>query len=66
MLVAFFNGLYYSLHSDALKDHVSYIKEWSKNMHSAHSIMSSNMIHQNKKKKWKLAITNFINQLGHF
>ena len=30
------------------------------------NIMSSNMIHQMKKKKRKFAKTNFINQLGHF
>ena len=30
------------------------------------NIMSSNMIHQRKRKKRKLALTNFINQLGHF
>ena len=30
------------------------------------NIMSSNMIHQKKKKKRKLAIISFKNQLGHF
>ena len=31
-----------------------------------HCVMSGNMIHKNKIEKWKLATTNFINQLYTF